>query len=131
MKIIITESQYRMLFESKHKSVQKLIDTAFEVLKDRCENGYYDVSYVEDKVYAIEEIKVVDVQKPISKNYLTGEESSHLFVTIDIHFHSIFESMDFDEMVWELQQECDKIIGKYNVRLNVGNVINDNTNRQW
>ena len=48
------------------------------------------------------EIKVVDVQKPISKNYLTGEESSHLFVTIDIHFHSIFESMDFDEMVWEL-----------------------------
>ena len=131
MKIIITESQYKILLESNTDPIQSLIDIAFEALKERCEEGEWDVSYIENKVYNVEEIKVVDVQKPISKNYLTGKESSHLFVTIDIHFYSIYEFMDFDEMVWELQQECEKIVGKHNIRLNVRNVINDNINRQW
>ena len=131
MKIIITENQYKMLLESNTESIQSLIDIAFDSLKEDIEEFNYNVSHVENAVYATEEIKVVDVQKPTSKNYLTGEESSHLFVTIDIHFYSIYEFMDFDEMVWELQKECEKIVGKHNIRLNVRNVINDNINRQW
>ena len=131
MKIIITENQYKILLESNTESMQSLINISFDALKERCEEGEYDVSHVEDEIYATEEIKVVDVQKPTSKNYWTGEESSHLFVTIDIRFNSIFEYMDFDEMVWELQQECEKLIGKHNIRLSVREVINNNTNRQW
>lgn len=131
MKMIITESQYKMLLESNTESIQNLIDMAFESLKERCEKEEFDILYIEGIVSTVEEIKVVDVQKPIAKNYLTGKESSSLFVTIDIHFHSVFEYIDFDEMVWELQQECENIVGKRNIRLNVRNVINDNINRQW
>jgi hypothetical protein len=131
MKIIITESQYKVLLESNTESIQSLIDMAFEGLKKNVEDGFFEVSYVEDSVYVTEEIKVVDVQKIIGKNYLTGKESSHLFVTIDVYIETIFQSMNMDEMVWELQQECEKIIGKNNIRLNLRDVINTNTNRQW
>lgn len=131
MKIIITESQYKMLLESNDESIQSLIDMAFDALKVNVEDGFFDVSYVEDSVYVTEEIKVVDVQKVTGKNYLTNEESSHLFVTIDVYIDTIFQSMNMDEMVWELQQECEKIIGKHNIRLNLREVIKTNTNRQW
>ena len=131
MKIIITESQYKILLESNDESIQSLIDMAFDALKLNVEDGFFDVSYVEDSVYVTEEIKVIDVQKVTGKNYLTGEENSHLFVTIDVYIETIFQSMDMDEMVWELQQECEKIIGKNNIRLNLRDVIKTNTNRQW
>ena len=131
MKIIITESQYNLLLESNDESIQSLIDMAFDALKVNVEDGFFDVSYVEDSVYVTEEIKVVDVQKVTGKNYLTGEERSHLFVTIDVYIETIFQSMNMDEMVWELQQECEKIIGKHNIRLNLREVIKTNTNRQW
>ena len=131
MKIIITESQYNILLESNTESIQSLIDMAFDALKVNVEDGFFEVSYVEDSVYVTEEIKVVDVQKVTGKNYLTGEESSHLFVTVDVYIETIFQNMNMDEMVWELQQECERIIGKNNIRLKLREVINTNTNRQW
>jgi hypothetical protein len=131
MKIIITENQYKMLLESNNESMQSLIDIAFESLKERCEEDEYSVLYVENQVHATEEIKVVDVQKVTGKDYLTGKESSHLFVTIDVYIETIFQSMNMDEMVWELKQECEKLIGKNNIRLNLREVINTNTDRQW
>jgi hypothetical protein len=131
MKIIITENQYKMLLESNNESIQSLIDMAFESLKERCEEDEYSVLYVENQVHVTEEIKVVDVQKTTAKDYISGKESSSLFVTIDIYMHSAFEHVDFDEMIWELKQECEKIIGKHNIRLNLREVINTNTDRQW
>ena len=74
-----------MILESNDESIQSLIDMAFDALKVNVEDGFFDVSYVEDSVYVTEEIKVVDVQKVTGKNYLTGEERSHLFVTIDVY----------------------------------------------
>jgi len=131
MKIIITENQYKILLESNTESMQTVIDIAFKALKENIEDGFFEVSYVEDSVYVTEEIKVVDVQKVTGKNYLNGEESSHLFVTIDVYIETIFQGINTDEMVWELQQECEKIIGKNNIRLNLRDVIKINTNRQW
>lgn len=131
MKIIITENQYKMLLESNTESMQSLIDIAFQSLKDDSDNGLFIDGYVEDTVYVTEEIKVVDVQKVTGKDYLTGKESSHLFVTIDVYVETIFNSMDVGEMVWELEMDCEKIVGKNNIRLNLREVINTNTNRQW
>jgi hypothetical protein len=111
--------------------MQSLIDMAFDSLKENVDNGFFEVSYVEDNVYVTEEIKVVDVQKITGKNYLTGKESSHLFVTIDVYIETIFQNMNMDEMVWELQQECERIIGKNNIRLRLRDVINTSTIRQW
>ena len=131
MKIIITENQYKILLESNTESIQSLIDIAFQSLKDDSDNGLFIDGYVEDTVYVTEEIKVVDVQKVTGKDYLTGKESSHLFVTIDVYVETIFNSMDVGEMVWELEMDCEKIVGKNNIRLNLREVINTNTNRQW
>jgi hypothetical protein len=131
MKIIITESQYKMLLESNTGSIQSLIDTAFKSLKEDIDSRFFNDSNFEDTVYTTEEIKVVDVQKVTSKDYLTGKESSHLFVTVDVYMSTIFETMDVGEMIWELQIDCEKIIGKNNVRLNIRDVINVNTNKQW
>ena len=131
MKIMITENQYKMLLESNTESMQNVIDMAFDALKVNVDDGFFEVSYVEDSVYVTEEIKVVDVQKTTAKIYLTGKESSLLFVTVDIYIHSIYESIDADEMIHELRLECEEIVGKGNIRLKVRDVINNNTNRQW
>jgi hypothetical protein len=131
MKIIITENQYKILLESITESMQTVIDIAFKALKENIDDGFFEVSYVEDSVYVTKEIKVVDVQKVTGKSNLTSKESSHLFVTIDVYIETIFQGINTDEMVWELQQECEKIIGKNNIRLNLRDVIKINTNRQW
>ena len=131
MKIIITENQYKILLESNTESMQTVIDIAFKALKENIEDGFFEVSYVEDSVYVTKEIKVVDVQKVTGKSNLMSKESSHLFVTIDVYIETIFQGINTDEMVWELQQECEKIIGKNNIRLNLRDVIKINTNRQW
>ena len=131
MRIIITENQYKILLESNTESMQNVIDMAFESLKEKCEEGDFDATYIESELNVTEEIKVVDVQKVTGKNYLTGKESSHLFVTVDIYIHSIYESIDTDEMIHELRLECEEIVGKGNIRLKVRDVINNNTNRQW
>ena len=131
MKIIITENQYKILLESNTESMQNVIDMAFETLEEKCEEGDFDVTYVESELNATEEIKVVEVQKVTWKNYLTGKESSHLYVTVDIYIHSIYESIDTDEMIHELRLECENVVGKDNIRLKVRDVINNNTNRQW
>ena len=117
--------------ESNTESMQTVIDIAFKALKENIEDGFFEVSYVEDSVYVTKEIKVVDVEKVTGKSNLTSKESSHLFVTIDVYIETIFQGINTDEMVWELQQECEKIIGKNNIRLNLRDVIKINTNRQW
>ena len=131
MKIIITENQYKILLESNTESMQNVIDMAFETLEEKCEEGDFDVTYVESELNVTEEIKVVEVQKVTGKNYLTGKESSHLYVTVDIYIHSMYESIDTDEMIHELRLECENVVGKDNIRLKVRDVININTNRQW
>ena len=130
MKIIITESQYKMLLESKTESMQNLIDMAFQALKDDIGNYFFNVEHIEDAVDATEKIEVVDVQKVTSKNYM-GVENTSLFVTIDVYISTIFETMDVSEMIWEVQIECEKLIGKNTIRLKIRDVINTNTIRQW
>jgi hypothetical protein len=76
MKIIITESQYKMLLESNTDSMQNLIDMAFEGVKENCEGGYYirsHQSHICDPIDMIEEIKVVDVSKSTSMDYFEKE----------------------------------------------------------
>ena len=65
MKIIITESQYKMLLESNTESMQSLIDMAYEELKDSCEKGSYIRSHLNSicgPVDTIEEIKLLRYQ---------------------------------------------------------------------
>ena len=129
MKIIITENQYSMLLESKTESMQTLIDMAFQTIKDDIDESLFPVD-IEDTVEMTEKIKVVEVQKVTSKNYM-GVENSSLFVTVDVYISTIFGTLDVGGMLWEVQIECEKLIGKNNIRIKIRDVINTNTNRQW
>ena len=135
MKIIITERQYKMLFESnKNESMQNLIDMAFDEVKEKCEGGSYirsHYNYICDPIEMIEEIKVVDVSKTTSMNYLEKKELSSIHVTVDIHLDSIYEYNNLDNFIYELQEGARNVIGGKIVSISIGDVTNKRKEFNW
>jgi len=134
MKIIITESQYIMLSESKLGSMQNLIDMAFDEVKEKCEGGSYIRShrnYICDPIEMIEEIKVVDVSKTTSMDYFEKKELSSIHITVDINLDSIYEYNNLDNFIYELQEESRNIIGGKLVSISIGGVTNKRKEFNW
>jgi hypothetical protein len=128
MKMIITESQYKMLLESNFESMQSLIDMAFEDLKQSCENEWVDMTTCEE-VEAIEKIKVVDVQKVFVKTKTT-EQDSFLLLKIDVDYNHIREYLDLSGFEIQLQWTTKQIIGN-NVRVTINNQNNTRKEFNW
>ena len=108
MKIIITESQYKMLLESNFESMQSLIDMAFDTVKENCEGGYYirqHQNYICDPADMIEKIKVVDVSKGQVMDY-KNNISDFINVSVDFFIHSIYSFNNLDNFIYELQNEA-------------------------
>ena len=134
MKIIITEQQYVMLSESKLDPMQNLINMAFDEVKEKCEGGSYVRShhnYICDPIEMIEEMKVVDVSKTTSMDYLEKKELSQIHITIDIHLDSIYEYNDLDHFIYQLEGEARNIIGGSIVSISIGNVTNKRKEFNW
>ena len=134
MKIIISEQQYKMLSESKLDPMQNLINMAFDEVKENCEGGYYlrsHYNYICDPIEMIEEMKVVDVSKTTSMDYLEKKELSQIHITIDIHLDSIYEYNDLDNFIYQLQGEARNILGGSVVSISVGDVINKRKEFNW
>ena len=121
MKIIITESQYRMLLESNFEPIQNLIDMAFEDLKEGCENSLIN-SYTCEEIETVEKIKVVDAQKVFVKTKTT-EQDSFLLIKIDVDYNYIREYKDLSDFEIQLQWATKQIIGN-NVRVTINNQNN-------
>ena len=128
MKIIITESQYKMLLESNFEPIQNLIDMAFEDLKENCENYSID-SYTCEEVETVEKIKVVDVQKVFVKTKTT-EQDSFLLIKIDVDYNYIREYKDLSDFEIQLQWATKQIIGN-NVRVTINNQNNARKEFNW
>ena len=134
MKIIISEQQYKMLSESKLDPMQNLINMAFDEVKEKCEGGSYvrsHYNYICDPIEMIEEMKVVDVSKTTSMDYLEKKELSQINITIDIHLDSIYEYNDLDHFIYQLQGEVRNIIGGSIVSISIGNVTNKRKEFNW
>ena len=134
MKIIITEQQYVMLSESKLDPMQNLINMAFEQVKENCEGGYYirsHYNYICDPIEMIEEMKVVDVSKTTSMNYLEKKELSQIHITVDIHLESIYLFYDLDNFIYQLQGEARNILGGSVVSISIGDVNNKRKEFNW
>ena len=134
MKIIISEQQYVMLSESKLDPMQNLINMAFEQVKENCEGGYYvrsHYNYICDPIEMIEEIKVVDVSKTTSMNYLEKKELSQIHITVNIHLESIYLFYDLDNFIYQLQGEARNILGGSVVSISIGEVINKRKDFNW
>ena len=134
MKIIISEQQYKMLSESKLDPMQNLINMAFDEVKEKCEGGSYvrsHYNYICDPIEMIEEMKVVDVSKTTSMDYLEKKELSQIHITIDIHLDSIYEYNDLDHFIYQLEGEARNIIGGSIVSISIGNVTNKRKEFNW
>jgi hypothetical protein len=134
MKIIITESQSKMLLESKIDSMQNLINIAFEKVKENCEGGYYVRSHrgvICDPVDMVEEIKVVDVSKVKSMDYFEKNKMGALRITINCYVDSIYEYNNLDNFIYELQEEVRNVIGIKKIILSVREIINKRKDFNW
>jgi len=134
MKIIITESQYRILTESKTDKMQNLIDMALEQLIENCEGGYYirsHQSYICDPIEMIEEIKVVDVSKTTSMDYFEKNKTESLNITIDCYIDSIYEYNNLENFIYELQEAARNVIGAKVIIISVRDIINKRKDFNW
>ena len=134
MKIIITESQYKMLLESNFESMQSLIDMAFDTVKENCEGGYYirqHQNYICDPAEMIEEIKVVDVSKGQTMGYFGQDKTDILNITVDFYIESIYEYNDLDNFIYELQEEARNVLGGVNIIIIKRETINKRKNFDW
>lgn len=134
MKIIITESQYKMLLESNFESMQSLIDMAFDTVKENCEGGYYirqHQNYICDPAEMIEEIKVVDVSKGQVMDYFEKDKIDIINITVDIYLDSIYEYNNLDNFIYELQNEARNVLGGVNIIIIKRETINKRKNFDW
>jgi hypothetical protein len=134
MKIIITESQYKMLIESQTDKMQNLIDMALEQLIENCEGGYYirsHQSYICDPIDMIEEIKVVDVLKSTSMDYFEKNKTESINITIDCYIDSIYEYNNLENFIYELQEAARNVIGAKVIIISVRDIINKKKDFNW
>jgi hypothetical protein len=135
MKIIITESQYKMLIESQTDKMQNLIDMALEQLIENCEGGYYirsHQSYICDPIDMIEEIKVVDVSKSTSMvDYFEKNKTESINITIDCYIDSIYEYNNLANFIYQLQEEARNVIGAKVIIISVRDIINKKKDFNW
>jgi hypothetical protein len=134
MKIIITESQYKMLIESQTDNMQNLIDMALEQLIENCEGGYYirsHQSYICDPIDMIEEIKVVDVSKSTSMDYFEKNKTESINITIDCYIDSVYEYNNLENFIYELQEAARNVIGAKLIIISVRDIINKRKDFNW
>lgn len=134
MKIILTESQYKMLLESNTDSMQSLIDMAFDQVKENCEGGYYIRSHqnlICDPVDMIEEIKVVDVSKVTSMDYFEKNKTESINITIDCYIDSVYEYNNLENFIYELQEAARNVIGAKVIIISVRDIINKRKDFNW
>jgi hypothetical protein len=134
MKIIITESQYKMLIESQTDKMQNLIDMALEQLIENCEGGYYirsHQSYICDPIDMIEEIKVVDVSKSTSMDYFEKNKMESINITIDCYIDSVYKYNNLENFIYELQEAARNVIGAKVIIISVRDIINKRKDFNW
>ena len=128
MKIIITESQQKLLTESKGiESAQNLIDQAFEELKENCEKNWVEPMAC-DQMESVEEVKVVASEKGATMR--GGKEMKLWFIEVDIYYSSLGYT-PFEDFIHQLQWEVRQIVGARNVIITIRGTINSNKDPKW
>jgi hypothetical protein len=128
MKVIITESQKKLLTESKRiELAQNLIDQAFDEVKENCENNFVN-DYSCDQMETVEKIKVVSSNK--GSTITRDQKTNFWLIDVDIHYSSLGYT-PFDDFIYQLQYETREIVGARNVIINVREEINSNKDPNW
>jgi hypothetical protein len=103
--IVITESQYKRLFEqkiSKKDIFQDLIDDKLQNIKNACDTDSED-EYGYDTCEQVDIIESIKVDNVIM--------TSTILIELTINYISIANSFDFDEVIYAIQYGLKKSTG--------------------
>lgn len=132
MKIIITESQYKLLFESKlNNTMQVVINESFDIIKNNCEEEYYFDMMVCDGVEIVDEIKVIEVNKVTAKSERNNYETTFFNITVDCYIDYFKPTYDLNSFIDELVFEARGIVGGRTVNITLRDTINKRKNFDW
>lgn len=143
-KIIVTESQYKRLFEQKKSKLevfQDLIDNKLNYIRGFCDNSLSSEEYSGDVGFgSCDVVDTIDSIKVDEVNMMTGartdmegntyDSTPSIYVKLTINFSNIKEYVDFDDMVYDLKHILRKSTGGLPIVLDY-KINNLNTNREW
>ena len=141
-RIIVTESQYKRLFEQKKSKVgmfQDLINDKLEYVRKHClpfqDIFPNDISFNScDVIDTIESIKVDEVNMMTSaRTDMSGnmyDSTPSIYIKLTINYSSIMQSIDFDDLVYDIKLMLRNSTGKLLIILDY-KVNNLNKNKEW
>lgn len=125
-KIIVTESQYKRLFEQKKSKVelfQELINDKLEYIRDFCGKDLDAENYSGDVGFeTCNELEIIDSIKVNEVNMMTGartdmsgnmyDSTPSIYVKLTINYSKLKDRYDFDELTYDLKNILKNSTGK-------------------
>ena len=125
-RIIVTESQYKRLFEQKKSKVemfQDLINDKLEYIRGFCNKDLDTENYSGDVGFeACAEVEMIDSIKVDEVNMMTGartdmdgnmyDSTPSIYVKLTINYSSLRDRYDFDEITYDLKNILKNSTGK-------------------
>jgi hypothetical protein len=124
-RIIVTESQYKRLFEQKKSKIemfQDLINDKLEYIRGFCDKDLDAENYSGDVGFeACAEVEMIDSIKVDEVNMMTGartdmdgnmyDSTPSIYVKLIINYSSLRDRYDFDEITYDLKNILKKSTG--------------------
>jgi hypothetical protein len=124
-RIIVTESQYKRLFEQKKSKVemfQDLINDKLEYIRGFCNKDLDAENYSGDVGFeACSEVEMIDSIKVDEVNMMTGartdmdgnmyDSTPSIYVKLIINYSNLRDRYDFDEIIYDLRHILKKSTG--------------------
>jgi hypothetical protein len=143
-RIIVTESQYKRIFEQKKSKLevfQDLINNKLNYIRGFCDNSLSSEEYSGDVGFgSCDVVDTIDSIKVDEVNMMTGartdmegntyDSTPSIYVKLTINFSNIKEYVDFDDMVYDLKHILRKSTGGLPIVLDY-RTNNLNKNKEW
>lgn len=124
-RIIVTESQYKRLFEQKVSKIemfQDLINDKLEYIRGFCDKDLDAENYSGDVGFeSCDEVEIIDSIKVDEVNMMTGartdmdgnmyDSTPSIYVKLIINYSSLRDRYDFDEITYDLKNILKKSTG--------------------
>ena len=143
-RIIVTESQYKRIFEQKKSKVemfQDLINDKLEYIRGFCSKDLDAENYSGDVGFeACDQVEMIDSIKVDEVNMMTGartdmdgnmyDSTPSIYVKLMINYSNIRDRYDFDEITYDLKNILKNSTGKLPIVIDY-RTNNLNKNKEW
>ena len=142
-RIIVTESQYNRLFEQKKSKVdvfQELINDKLEYIRKHCYVPNHEIFPNDVSINSCDVIDTIESIKVDEVNMMTGartdmsgnmyDSTPSIYIKLTINYSSIMQSIDFDDLVYDIKHMLRNSTGKLLIVIDYG-TNNLNKNKEW